>query len=95
VISYCFNCICTFQVEDLSKEPHVECELMLLKLNANTNTYAEVVNFHYSNHSFENCPCFICLPPLSLCSLDFRTWCRKQGKPLLVVVGNTEIMDNG
>lgn len=31
------------KVEDLSKEPHVERELMLIKLNADTNTHAEIM----------------------------------------------------
>ena len=32
-----------YQVEDISMEPHVECELMLIKLNADPTTRAEVL----------------------------------------------------
>lgn len=35
------------QVEDLSKEPQVERELMLIKLNADSNTKGEVWRFFF------------------------------------------------
>lgn len=40
-----------FQVEDLSREPQVERELMLIKLNADATTKAEVYKTPLAFHS--------------------------------------------